>query len=130
MSNKMVSCKVCGEQIAKSAKVCPHCGAKRKRHTALGITLTILGVLLIAGAVGSKGGSPAGSDGPQTTDDSVFGVGEPVEMDNIVVTLESVTENSGGNYMTPKFSLYVNSPLTINLSRTLPSVPCFPSTPI
>ncbi|MCI7158450.1 MAG: DUF4352 domain-containing protein [Flintibacter sp.] len=101
MSNKMVSCKVCGEQIAKSAKVCPHCGAKRKRHTALGITLTILGVLLIAGAVGSKGGSPAGSDGPQTTDDSVFGVGEPVEMDNIVVTLESVTENSGGNYMTP-----------------------------
>ena len=101
MSNKMVACKVCGEQIAKSAKVCPHCGAKRKRHTALGVTLTVLGVLLIAGAVGSMGGSPSGSDGSQAAGDSVFGVGEPVELDNVVVTLDSVTENSGGNYMTP-----------------------------
>ncbi len=28
--SKMKKCKVCGENIAKSAKTCPHCGAKNK----------------------------------------------------------------------------------------------------
>lgn len=27
--SKLVTCKVCGAQVAKSAKVCPQCGAKR-----------------------------------------------------------------------------------------------------
>lgn len=31
MSKKMISCKACGQEIAKSAKVCPHCGAKNKQ---------------------------------------------------------------------------------------------------
>lgn len=30
-SNKMMKCKTCGEDIAKSAKVCPKCGAKNKQ---------------------------------------------------------------------------------------------------
>lgn len=29
---KLVKCKTCGAQIAKSARTCPHCGAKRKKH--------------------------------------------------------------------------------------------------
>ena len=60
--SKMMTCRTCGANIAKSAKTCPHCGAKRKKHTVLGTILTVLGVLLIIGALG---GNPdnAGSSG-------------------------------------------------------------------
>ncbi len=30
-NNKMVECQTCGKPIAKSAKVCPHCGAKKSQ---------------------------------------------------------------------------------------------------
>ena len=28
---KLTTCKACGEQVAKTAKTCPHCGAKIKK---------------------------------------------------------------------------------------------------
>ena len=31
MSKKLTTCKACGQEIAKSAKTCPHCGAKNKK---------------------------------------------------------------------------------------------------
>ena len=31
MNMKMTTCKACGQEIAKSAKACPHCGAKNKK---------------------------------------------------------------------------------------------------
>lgn len=31
MNKKMTKCKACGQEIAKSAKACPHCGAKNKK---------------------------------------------------------------------------------------------------
>ena len=31
MSKKLTTCKACGQEIAKSAKACPHCGAKNKK---------------------------------------------------------------------------------------------------
>jgi len=31
MSQKMISCKACGKEIAASAKTCPECGAKNKK---------------------------------------------------------------------------------------------------
>ena len=31
MANKLITCKTCGVEIAKNAKVCPSCGAKNKR---------------------------------------------------------------------------------------------------
>ena len=39
MSDKMVKCKTCGAEIAKSAKTCPKCGAKQKKSKVLGIVL-------------------------------------------------------------------------------------------
>ena len=30
-NNKMTTCKTCGKEMAKNAKVCPHCGAKNKK---------------------------------------------------------------------------------------------------
>ena len=44
-NKKLVQCKHCGEMIAKSAKTCPHCGAKNKKPTAL-IVVLIIAVLI------------------------------------------------------------------------------------
>lgn len=44
--SKMMNCKVCGQQIAKSAKVCPGCGAKNKRTSLF--TWLFGGMFLIA----------------------------------------------------------------------------------
>lgn len=52
MAEKMTTCKACGKEIAKSAKVCPHCGAKQKNKV-LGIVLLIAGILISVGACSS-----------------------------------------------------------------------------
>lgn len=51
---KLVTCKDCGGQISKSAKVCPHCGAKPKKNpwrVAGGTILLFIGIFLFALAV-------------------------------------------------------------------------------
>lgn len=55
--NKLVKCKTCGSDIAKSAKVCPHCGAKRKNHKITGTVLVILGIILFANGISNFGTS-------------------------------------------------------------------------
>lgn len=40
--SKLIACKACGAQIAKSAKVCPQCGAKNKPSNLRVFFLTIL----------------------------------------------------------------------------------------
>ena len=48
---KLVKCKACGNDIAKSAKACPHCGAKHKRGCGCfsvgGVLLLVLLVLVV-----------------------------------------------------------------------------------
>lgn len=112
MNNNMKRCKSCGKEIAKSAKVCPSCGAKNKKHTVLGVVLVIFGILLIVAAFGGSNDSgpkkvPSTTDANQTPTASVapvqteFGVGEAVELNDIIVTLVDVSQNSGRNYMKP-----------------------------
>lgn len=60
---KMVKCKTCGADIAKTAKICPNCGAKIMRHKGLGTALVILGVFLLLGAIGAFGGTQDGGEG-------------------------------------------------------------------
>ena len=61
MGKKLVKCKTCGEDVAKSATVCPHCGAKlKKRHPILGIIIIIFGLALIGTAFGG-GASKSGN---------------------------------------------------------------------
>lgn len=143
---KMVKCKTCGEEIAKSAKVCPKCGAKQKKHTVLGIILVILGVLLIAAAIGGGGkeepkkvedsSEPKSQDAQKSeTDDkepekTAFGVGEQVILNDVVVTMNSVTESSGSQFNKPSdgntfilcdFSIENNSDKDLGIS----SLMCF-----
>lgn len=63
--SKLTKCKTCGADIAKSAKVCPHCGAKRTNHTIIGTILVVFGIILFVGGISNfdtssdhKGQSP------------------------------------------------------------------------
>lgn len=112
---KIVKCKTCGAEIAKSAKVCPKCGAKQKKHIVLGVILVIFGILLISAAIG--GGSDDGepkkvvdSTPVQSQDEdnnsaepekTTFGVGEQVILNDVVVTMNNVTESNGSQFNKP-----------------------------
>ncbi len=118
MSRKMKSCKTCGEKIAKSAKRCPHCGAKQGGGVGkvIGTVVLVLLVLWLFGSILGSGDdkpkrvnqdpadsgdtAPAASTEPQAEpEQTTFGVGEAVSLNDIVVTLVDVSESSGGNYM-------------------------------
>lgn len=46
--NKLTVCRTCGEKIAKSARVCPHCGAKQHQGLlAFGYALLIISLVLL-----------------------------------------------------------------------------------
>lgn len=45
---KLVKCKTCGEEIAKTAKLCPKCGAKQKKSNQV---LSAIGVLLLVAMI-------------------------------------------------------------------------------
>ena len=45
MANKIIVCKTCGAEIAKSAKTCPNCGAKNKKRKKK--LLIVLGIVIV-----------------------------------------------------------------------------------
>ena len=68
MSNKMSVCKACGHEIAKSAKVCPQCGAKNKKPIFTKWWFWVIIVIFIGVAAGSSGGTDnGGSNNPNAT---------------------------------------------------------------
>lgn len=106
---KMIHCKACGKEIAKSAKACPHCGAKNKKPP-IGCLVALVLVILLAAL-----GSAVGDDGPvkvpnesnsvaQTTQPAegpVFTIGDTAAMDDIHVTLVDIHEYNG-EFMHPE----------------------------
>lgn len=144
MSKKLINCKVCGEEIAKGAKTCPKCGAKRKNSKGLIIGVIILCLIVII-AVSSNNDEPKKvSNNSQTTeqvdnnskeeektgenDSNVFCVGEAAEMNNIIVSLNDVTESYGSDYNKPsdgnvfvicEFEITNNSDKEISVSSML-----------
>ena len=63
MNKKMTTCKACGQEIAKSAKACPHCGAKNKKPIFKKWWFWAIVVVLII-AIGTSGN---GGDNENTT---------------------------------------------------------------
>jgi hypothetical protein len=61
MVEKMINCKICGTLIAKSAKVCPHCGKKYGRPLWQIIIAVILIIIGLSWAL-SDGSKAVGSD--------------------------------------------------------------------
>ena len=65
--SKLIKCKSCGADIAKSAKACPQCGAKKKPgclRTVLATVLLFFGLILIIGSIG-------GNDSAQPTEPQI-----------------------------------------------------------
>lgn len=63
---KMTVCRHCGQEIAASARVCPHCGGKNKKPLYKRPWVWVVGVLLVLGIIGSTGGEeqqPAAGQG-------------------------------------------------------------------
>ena len=123
-NKKLTTCKACGTQIAKSAKSCPQCGAKNKQPTGLRIVFVVIVILMIIGALSGGDDEPtkvgevsnaASSDvvsgTEETTEETIeetteqeqttFAVGEEVSLNDLVVTLLDVSQNSGSSFMTP-----------------------------
>ena len=108
-------CKNCGNEIDDKAVVCPNCGVatsdkkKKKKHPILGAIILIFGILLIVGAVSGGGDKPEkvgeasvnSSTSTATTEKTEFTVGDKVELNDIVVTLVDVSENTGTAYTKP-----------------------------
>ena len=54
---KLITCKHCGQEIAASAKACPHCGGKNKKPIYKRVWFWVLIVIVLIGAIGGGGGS-------------------------------------------------------------------------
>lgn len=70
MANHMVTCRVCGAEIAKSAKTCPQCGAKNSKPVTKRWWFWTLIALVLLGAIGgnsSKSEKPIDKTAPQAT---------------------------------------------------------------
>lgn len=65
--NKMTVCKTCGKEVAKSAKSCPHCGAKSRSKKTIFITASIIILLIIIGLASLGGNSNATSGSVKST---------------------------------------------------------------
>ena len=119
-SNKMISCKTCSAEIAASAKVCPHCGAKNKKSNSVLIGILVFFIFIII--IGASGGEdePKKVDGNIDTEVSsqtgvsenknneaekeekkVFSVGETAELHGVTVTLVNVTISEGSGFNRP-----------------------------
>lgn len=102
--SKLISCKSCGKEIAKSAKACPHCGAKPKPgclRIALAVFLIFIGISLIGSALSGNNEPtkvPTESNAPavETTEAPAdFTVGDTVTKKDVYVTLVDVREFDG-----------------------------------
>lgn len=62
--SKMTTCKACGHEIAKSAKVCPQCGAKNKKPIFTRWWFWLIAAIIIGTAAGSGGGNTTSSNDP------------------------------------------------------------------
>lgn len=64
MSNKVVKCKNCGEEISSKAVVCPKCGVKNKKPFYKRIWFILLAIVVVIAAISLTGGN---SDTKPTT---------------------------------------------------------------
>ena len=96
--SKMVKCKVCGKEISKGAK-CPNCGKDSRCFVSRHKVLTVIGGLVIIGALGSITGGNSDnkiSDSKQTS----------VSIENSDDKQTSVsTENSNKKQMEPELNI-------------------------
>lgn len=65
--NKLISCKHCGEEIAASAKVCPHCGGKNKKPIYKKWWFWVIVIIVIIAIMPKNDTKPDTTAVPETT---------------------------------------------------------------
>ena len=139
MGNNLSQCKSCGKEIAKTAKTCPHCGAKNKKKHPVLLGIVIFAALMII--FGSMGGDEepvkmenTDTTAPKTTivskteEKTKFYEGETAILKDVSVTFLGVTESTGSTFNYPtdgnvfvlcEFEIANNSDKEINVSSML-----------
>ena len=96
-------CKHCKSEIPYDAKVCPVCRKKQGAPGCLIVVLVVVVLVVIAAFAGSgesSTASQAGEEQPQP-EQTVFTVGDAVELNGVKTTLLSAEEYPGKQYMMP-----------------------------
>ena len=134
MKSKLTKCSACGADVAQNAKACPQCGAKmKKKHIGRWIVLVLAILVIIIAASGSDeptkvGEETPGESGGNNQTQKVFAVGDKVKLNDVVVTLNGVTENQGSEFIKPtdgnvyvvcEFTIENNSKEQITVSSML-----------
>lgn len=91
--NKMTTCKHCGQEIAASAKVCPHCGGKNKPPIYKRWWFIAIIVIIVLAAIGGSGSSDS-SGSTSSTATSKTAVSSSSSEAAIEYTAYTVTELS------------------------------------
>lgn len=89
----MKNCKVCGSQIAKSAKSCPKCGAKNSKPLYKRVWFWVLLVCLV-GVVGSAMGN-SNSDNTALTNEPIVITETPIEYQ--VIDIQTLFDDLDNN---------------------------------
>ena len=80
MKTTLINCKACGKEIAKKAKICPHCGAKNKKPLYKRAWLWVLVAVVIFASMGNDAETTPNKEVNQITQ-----VVEQTENNNTVV---------------------------------------------
>ena len=64
--SKLITCKHCGNEIAVSAKTCPHCGGKNKKPIYTKWWFWVITIVFLIGAIGSCGSKDSSSTKKET----------------------------------------------------------------
>lgn len=115
--SKLINCKACDKEIAKGVKKCPHCGKDQRNFFMQHKLITVIGVIVILGVLGSAGGGKKDTSSTATatatktetkqeetkeTVKDTYAVNEAVKLDDAVVTVTKVEKSNGSDYDKPK----------------------------
>lgn len=112
MAGKLVPCKACGQEIAKSVKKCPNCGKDQRnffmRHKIITFILAVVVIIIIAN-IGGGGGSEATSktsSSSKAETEKIYNIGDTVKTEKTEVTVTKVEDRDsvGTQYIEKKAS--------------------------
>lgn len=96
--DKMTTCKHCGQEIAASAKVCPHCGGKNKPPIYKRWWFIAIIVIIVLAAIGGSGSSDSsGSTSSTATSKTAVSSSSEAAIEYTAYTVTELSEDLNSN---------------------------------
>lgn len=96
--DKMTTCKHCGQEIAASAKVCPHCGGKNKAPIYKRWWFIAIIVIIVLAAIGGSGSSDSsGSTSSTATSKTAVSSSSEAAIEYTAYTVTELSEDLNSN---------------------------------